>query len=248
MFGRSKNSLCGLLHPTVGGVQSLSHVQPSGIPWTAASQAPRPSLSPGDCSDSCPLSRWCYITILSLPPPFAFAFSLSQHQGLFQWLSSSHQWPKYWSFKFSIHPSSEYSGLISFRIDWFDLLAVRGTLKGLQHHNLKTSVLWCSALFMVQLSYPYMTTGKTIVLTIWTFVGKVMFLLFNTLSRFVMAFLPRSKHHLISWLQSPSHWEVFNAGCFTTGDTKRGPWVKAVIVREGMKGKTQMSSQAMAFE
>ena len=115
------------------------------------------------------------------------------------------QWPKHWSFSFSIHPSSKYSGLISFRIDWFDLLAVQGTLKGLQHHNLKTPVLPCSALFLVQLLYPYMTTGKTIVLTIWTFAGKVMCLLFNTLSRFVTASLPRSNRHLISWLQSPSH-------------------------------------------
>ena len=105
------------------------------------------------------------------------------------------RWPKYWSFSFSISPSSEYSGLISFRIDWFDLLAVQGTLKRLlQHHSLKVSVLWCSAFIMVQLSHPYMTTGKTVALTIQTFVGKVMSLLFNTLSRFVIAFLPRSKH------------------------------------------------------
>ena len=115
------------------------------------------------------------------------------------------RWPKYWSFSFSISPSNEYSGLISFRIDWFDLLAVQGTLKSLlPHHSSKASILQSSAFFMVQLSHPYMTTGKTIALTRWTFVGKVMSLLFNMLSRLVITFLPRSKHLLISWLQSPS--------------------------------------------
>ena len=115
------------------------------------------------------------------------------------------RWPNYWSFSFSISPSSEYSGLIPFRMDWLDLLAVQGTLKSLlQHHSSKASVLQCSAFFMVWLSHPYMTTGKTIALTIQTFVGKIMSLLFNTLSRFVIAFLPRSKHLLISWLQLPS--------------------------------------------
>ena len=107
------------------------------------------------------------------------------------------RWPKYWSFSFSISPSNEYSGLISFRMDWLDLLAVQGTLKSLlQHHSSKTSLLQCSAFFTVQLSYPYMTTGKTIGLTRWIFVGKVMSLLFNMLSRLVINFLPRSKHLL----------------------------------------------------
>ena len=111
-------------------------------------------------------------------------------------------WPKYWSF--SINPSNEYSGLISFRINWFDLLAVQGTLKSLlPRHYSKASILQHSAFFMVQLSHPYMTTGKTIALTIWIFVSKVIYLLFNILSRFVIAFLPRSKRLLISWLQSP---------------------------------------------
>ena len=115
------------------------------------------------------------------------------------------RWPKYWSFSFSISPSNEYSGLISFRMDWFDLLAVQGTLTSLlQHHTSKASILRHSAFFMVQLSQPYMITGKIISLTRWTFVGKVMSLLFNMLSRFVIAFLPRSKCLLISWLQSPS--------------------------------------------
>ena len=115
------------------------------------------------------------------------------------------KWPKYWSFSFSIRSSSEYSELISFRIDWFHLLAVQGTLKSLlQHHSSKASILRCSAFFMFQLSHPYMTTGKTIALTRQTFVGKVMSLLFNMLSRLIIAFLPSSKNLLISWLQSPS--------------------------------------------
>ena len=113
--------------------------------------------------------------------------------------------PKYWSFSFNISPSKERSGLISFRMDWLDLPAVQGTLKSLlQHHSLKASILWCSAFFIVQLSHPYMTTGKTIALTRWTFVDKVMSLFFNMLSRLVITFLPRCKRLLISWLQSPS--------------------------------------------
>ena len=113
------------------------------------------------------------------------------------------RWPKYWSFSFSISPSSEHSGLISFRMDWLDLLAVQGTLKSLlQHHSSKASILRRSAFFTVQLSHPYMTTGKTIALTRWTFVDKVMSLILNMLSRLVITFFPRSKHLLISWLQS----------------------------------------------
>ena len=115
------------------------------------------------------------------------------------------RWPKYWSFSFSISPSNDYSGLISLRIDWFDLLAVQGTLRSLlQHHSSKASILWHSDFFIVQLSHPYMTTGKTIALTRWIFVGKVMSLLFSMLSRLVITFLPRSKLLLISWLQAPS--------------------------------------------
>ena len=114
------------------------------------------------------------------------------------------RWPKYWSFTFSISPFKEHPGLISFRMDWLDLLAVQGTLKSLlQHHNSKASILQCSAFFTVQLSHPYMTTGKIIALTRWTFVGKVTSLLLNMLSRLVITFLPRSKRLLISWLQSP---------------------------------------------
>ena len=115
------------------------------------------------------------------------------------------RWPKYWSFSFNISPSNEHSGLISFRMDWFDLLGVQGTPKSLlQHHSSKASILRCSAFIIVQLSHPYMTTGNTTALTQQTFAGKVMSLLFNMLSRLVIAFLPRSKHLLISWLQSPS--------------------------------------------
>ena len=115
------------------------------------------------------------------------------------------RWPKYWSFSLSISPFNEYSGLISFRIDWFDLLAVQRTLKSLlQHHSSKASIFQHSTVFIVQFSHPYMTTGKTIALTRWTFVGKVMSLFFNMLSRVVIAFLPRSNYLLISWLQSPS--------------------------------------------
>ena len=130
--------------------------------------------------------------------------------GVFSNESTLHiRWPKYWSFSFSISPSSEHPGLISFRMDWLDLLAVQGTLNSLlQHHSSKTSILQCSAFFIVQLSHPYMTTGKTIALTRQTFVGKVMSLLFNMLSSLVITFLPRSKCLLISWLQSPSAWSL----------------------------------------
>ena len=137
---------------------------------------------------------------LLLPP------SISPSIRVFSTESVLHiRWPKYWSFSFSISPSNEYSGLISFRIDWFDLLAIPGTLKSLlQHDSSKASILWCLAFFIVQLAHPYMTTGKTIGLTRWTFVGKVMSPLFNMLSRLVIAFLPRSKC-LFSWaLLQPS--------------------------------------------
>ena len=140
--------------------------------------------------------------LLSPSPP---APNPSQHEGLFQWVNSSHEVPKYWSFTFSIIPSNEHPGLISFRMDWLDFLAVQRTLKSLlQHHSSKASILWHSAFFTVQLSHSYMTTGKTIALTRRTFVGKVISLLLNMLSRLVITLLPRSKRLLISWLQSPS--------------------------------------------
>ena len=139
----------------------------------------------------------CPLLLLPLIPPSIRVFSNE---------STLHiRWPKYWSFSFSLSPSNEHPGLISFRMDWLDLFAVQGTLKSLlQHHSSKASILWRSAFFIVQHSYPSMTTGKTIALTRWTFVGKVMSLLFNMLSRLVITFLPRSKRLVISWLQSPS--------------------------------------------
>ena len=140
--------------------------------------------------------------LLSSSPP---APNPSQHQGLFNESTLHIRWPNYWSFSFSISPSNEHPGLISFRMDWLGLLAVQGTLKSLlQHHSSKASIFRCSAFFTVQLSHPYMTTGKTIALTRWTFVDKVRSLLFNMLSRLVITFLPRSKRLLISWLQLSS--------------------------------------------
>ena len=140
---------------------------------------------------------------LSSPSPPAL--NLSRHQGLSNESALRMRWPRYLSFSFNISPSNEHPGLISFRMDWLDLLAVQGTLKNLlQHHSSKASILCCSAFFRVQLSHSYMTTGKTIALTRWNFVGKVLSLLFNILSRLLITFLPRSKCLLISWLQSPS--------------------------------------------
>ena len=147
-------------------------------------------------------------SILSFPSPAAL--NLSQHQSLSSEFALHIRWSKYWIFIFSISPSNEYSGLISFGMDWLDLFAVQGTLKSLlQYHSSKASILRPSTFLIVQLSHPYMTIGKTVALTRWTFVGKVMSLLFNMLSRLVIAFLPRSKHILISWLHSPS--TVFRA-------------------------------------
>ena len=167
---------------------------------------PCPSLTPGVYSNPCPSSWWCHPNISSsiIPSsscpqsiPASRSFPMSQ---LFT--SGGH---KYWNFSFSISPSNEHPGLISFRMDWLDLLAVQGTLKSLlQHHSSKSSIFWHSAFFTVQLSHQHMTTGKTIALTRWTFVGKVMSLLFDMLSTLVITFLPRSKCLLISWLQSPS--------------------------------------------
>ena len=140
--------------------------------------------------------------LLSPSPP---VLNLSQHQVFSNESALCIRWPKYWSFSVNISPSNEHPGLISFRMDWLDLLAVQGTLKSLlQHHSLKASILQCLDFFIVQLSHPHMTTGKTIALTRRTFVGKVMSLLFNTLSRLVITSLPRNKCLLISWLQSPS--------------------------------------------
>ena len=142
---------------------------------------------------------------LILCPPLLLLPSTFPSIRVFSSESALHiRWPKYWSFSFSISPSNEHPGLISFRMDWLDFLAVQGTLKSLQHHSSKASIFWHSAFFIVQLSHPHMTTGKTIALSRRTFVGKVMSLLFNILSRLVITFLPRSKRLLISWLQSLS--------------------------------------------
>ena len=165
---------------------------------------PCPSPTPGVHSDSHPLSRWYHPAISSSVVPF-YSCPQSLPASVFSNESTLHmRWPKYWSFSFSISPSNEYSRLISFRMDWLDLLSVQGIKSLPQHHSSKASILVHSAVFTVQLSHPYMTIGKTIALTRWTFVGKVMSLLFNMLSRLVIIFLPRSKHLLISWLQSPS--------------------------------------------
>ena len=170
------------------------HVRPHSLSITNSRSSPKPisieSVMPPNHLILCHL-------LLLLPSMFPII-------GVFSNESVLHiRWPKYWSFSFSISPSNEHPGLISFRIDWLDVLAVQGTLKSLlQHHSSKASILWHSAFITVQLSHPYMTAGKTIALTRWTFVGKVMLL--NMLSRLVIPFLPRSKSLLISWLQSPS--------------------------------------------
>ena len=161
-------------------VQLLSRVQLFVTPWTTACQASLSVSTPGVHRNSCPLSRWCHPAISYSIVPFSSCPPSFPDQGLFNESVSQTRWPKYWSFSFSISPSKEHPGLISFRMDWLDLLAVQGTLKSLlQHHSSKASILQHSAFFTVQLSHPYMTTGKTIALTRWTFVGKVMSLLFN---------------------------------------------------------------------
>jgi len=185
-------------------VQSLSCVRFFLTLWIAACQASMSItnswsflklMSIESLMPSNQLILYCYLLLLPSIFPRIRVCSRVPESGLHI------RWPKYWSFSFSISPSNEYSILISFSIDYFGLLAVQGTLKSLlQHHSSKTSILWSWAFFMVQFSHPYLTTGKTIALTRWTFVGKVMFQLFNLLSRLVIAFLPRSKCLLISWL------------------------------------------------
>ena len=165
---------------------------------------PFSSPTPGVYPNSCSSSRWCHPAISSSVVPFSSWPQFPLASGSFP-MSQLFTWGVYWSFSLSISPSNEHPGLISFRMDWLDLLAVQGTLKSLlQYHSWKASIFWHSAFFTVQLSHPYMTTGKTIALTRRTFVSKVMSLLFNMLSTLVITFLPRSKRLLISWLQSPS--------------------------------------------
>ena len=162
---------------------------------------PCPLPYPGACPSSCPLHWWCHPAISSSVTLFSFCPQSFSASGTFPMSWLLFQLPKI-SFSFNIRLSNEYSGLISFNIDWFDLLAVQGTLRSLfQHHSSKASILWHSAFFMVQLLQPYVTTGKILAVSIWTFVGRVMSLIFNTLPRFVIDFLPRSNCLLISWLQ-----------------------------------------------
>ena len=166
---------------------------------------PCPSPTPGIHPNSCPSSWWYHPAISSCRPLLLLPPTPPSIRAFSNELTLRMRWPKYWSLSFIISPSNEHPGLISFRMDWLDLLAVQGTLKNLlQHHSSKASILRRSAFFTVQLSHPYMTTGKTIALSRRTFVGKVMSLLLNMLSRLVITFLPRSKHLIISWLQSPS--------------------------------------------
>ena len=194
------------LRYSVSSVQSVIHVWLFVTPWTAAHQA---SLS---ITKSCSPPKPMFIESVMPPNHLILCHQLLLLPSIFHSIrdfsneSALHiRSPKYWSFRFSINPSNEYSGLISFRIDWFYPLAAQGILKSLlQLHSSKASILQHSAFFMVQLSHPYTTTGKTIALTIQTFVCKVMSLLFNMLSRFVIAFLPRSERLLISWQQLPS--------------------------------------------
>ena len=179
------------------------HVRLFVTPWTAVHQASlsitnsQSLLKLMSLKSGMPSSHLILCRPLLLPPSIFPSIRVLSNE------SALHiRWPKCWSFSFNISPSSEHTGLISFRVDWLDLLAVQGTLKSLlQHHSAKASVLWCSAFFIVQRSHPYMTEGKTIVSTRRTFVGKVMSLLFNRLSSLVAAFLPRSERLLVSWLQ-----------------------------------------------
>ena len=189
----------------VSSVQSLRRLRLFVTPWIAALQA---SLSITNSQSSLRLTSIESVmpsSHLILGHPLLLLPSIPPSISLFQWVNSSHEVAKVLELQFSIVPSKEIPGLISFRMDWLDLLAVQGTPKSLlQHHSSKASILWHSAFFTVQLSHPYMTTGKTIALSRWTLVGKVMSLLLNMLSRLVITFLPRSKCLLISWLQSPS--------------------------------------------
>ena len=187
-------------------VQLLSHVQLFKTPWLPAQQATlsitnsQSPPKPMSFKSVMPSSHLILCRPLLLLPPILPSIRVFSNESTLRM-----RWPKYWSFSFNISPSNEHPGLISFRMDWLDLFSVQGTLRSLlQHHSSKASILRHSAFFTAQLLHPYMTTGKTIALTRRTFVGKAMSLLFNMLSRLVITFLPRSKHLLISWLQSPS--------------------------------------------
>ena len=191
---------------SLSSVQSLSHVRLFAVPWTAARQAFLPITNsqsppkPLSIESMMPSNDLILSHPLLLLPSIFPSFRVFSNESVL-----CIRWPKYWSFSLNISPSNEHPELISFRMDWLDLLAVQGTLKShFQHHSSKASILRCSAFIIIHRSHPYMTTGKTIALTRWTFVGRVMSLLSNKLSRSVIAFLPRSKSLLVSWLQSPS--------------------------------------------
>ena len=207
-FSRGSSRYLYILYISIqfSSVQSLSRVRLFATPWIAACQASLSitnSRSPPKLmfiESMMPSSHLILCRPLLLLPPIPPRIRIFSNE-----LALRMRWLKYWSFNFSIIPSKEHPGLISFRMDWLDVLAVQGSLKSLlQHHSSKASILWLSAFFTVQLSHPYMTTGKTLALTRRTFVGKVMSLLLNMLSRLVTTLLPRSKRLLISWLQSPS--------------------------------------------
>ena len=190
---------------SISSVQLLSCVWLFATPWTGARQASLSITNSGSLLNLMSMESVMPSSHLILCQALLLLLSSFPNTRVFSNESAlCIKWPKYWSFSFSNSPSNEYSGLISFRMDWLDLLAVQGTLKTLQHHSSKASILQHSAFFMVQLSHPYMTTGKTTALTREIFVGKVMSLIFNKLSMLAMVFLPRSKHLLISWLKSPS--------------------------------------------
>ena len=192
-----------MLH-AVQSVQLLSCVWLFATHGLQHARSPCPSPTPGACSNSCSLSQWCHPTITSSVIPFSSRLQSCSASVFPNESVLRIRWPEYWNFSFSICPSNEYSELISFRMDWLDLLGVQGTLKSLlQHHSSKAPILR-SAFYIVQLSHLYMTTGKTIASTRQTFAGKVMSLLLNMLSRLVITFLSRGKCLLISWLQSPS--------------------------------------------
>ena len=198
--------VCVYIYIYISSVQLLSHARLYTTPWTAACQASMSIINSWSLlklmsiESVMPSNHLILCRLLLLPPSIFPSIRVFSNESAILIM-----WPKYWSFSFNISPSNEYSGLISFKMDWWDLLAVKGTLKRLlQHQSSKTSVLRHSAFFIVQLSQPYMTTGRTIALIRWTFLGKVIPMIFNMLSRLVITFLPRSKHLLISWLQSPS--------------------------------------------
>ena len=218
-----------MIFPSINSVHLLSHVRLFVTPWTAVCQASlsiinfQSLLKLVSIELVMPSNHLILCCPLLLPPSIFPSIRVFSNESVLRI-----RWSKYWSFSFSISPFNEYSGLISFMMDWLDLLAVQGTPKSLlQYHSSKASILQCSAFFTVQLSHPYMTTGKTIALTRWTFVGKVIYLLYNMPSRLVITLLQSSKCLLISWLQSPSAviWGLLNTHTHTHMHTYTPMWL-----------------------